>query len=38
MSPAIVDKYLAGIHFSAEKKNLGDQAKGNDAPEAVMAL
>ena len=38
MSPAIVEKYLAGIHFPAEKKNLVDKAADKKAPENVMDM
>ena len=38
MSPAIVEKYLAGIHYPAEKKNLVDKAQNKDAPDDVMDL
>ncbi|MGA2385114.1 MAG: DUF2795 domain-containing protein [Candidatus Bathyarchaeia archaeon] len=38
VSPAIVEKYLAGIHFPAEKKALVDIATGKKAPEDVMDM
>ena len=38
VSPAIVEKYLAGIHFPAEKKNLVDKAADKKAPENVMDM
>lgn len=38
VSPAIVEKYLAGIHFPAEKKNLIDKAADKKAPENVMDM
>ncbi len=38
VSPAIVEKYLAGIHYPSEKKNLVDKAQDNDAPDDVMDL
>lgn len=38
MSPAIVEKYLAGIHFPAEKKSLVDRAADLEAPGEVMDL
>ena len=38
MSPAIVEKYLAGMHYPAEKKNLVNNAKNKDAPNDVMDL
>jgi uncharacterized protein DUF2795 len=36
VSPALVVKYLAGIHFPAEKKNLIDKAADKGAPNDVM--
>jgi hypothetical protein len=33
-----VEKYLAGMHYPAEKKKLVDNAKNKDAPEDVMDL
>jgi hypothetical protein len=38
VSPAIVEKYLAGMHYPAEKKKLVDNAQNKDAPENVMNL
>jgi hypothetical protein len=38
VSPAIVEKYLAGIHYPAEKKTLVDKAQNNCAPDAVIDL
>ncbi|MGA2522630.1 MAG: DUF2795 domain-containing protein [Candidatus Bathyarchaeia archaeon] len=38
MSPAIVEKYLAGIHFPAEKKNLIDKASDKKAPDNVIDM
>lgn len=38
VSPAIVEKFLAGMHYPAQKKNLTDTAKGKDAPNEVMDL
>lgn len=38
VSPAIVEKYLAGIHYPTEKKNLVDNAENKDAPEDVIGL
>jgi len=38
VSPALVEKYLAGIHFPAEKKNLVDKATDKDAPDDVMDM
>ena len=38
VSPAIVEKYLAGIHYPAEKKNLVDCAMAKKAPEDVMNM
>ena len=38
VSPAIVEKYLVGIQYPAEQKNLVDKARDNEAPDAVMDL
>ncbi len=38
VSPAIVEKYLAGMHYPAEKRNLVDSAENKDAPDEVMDL
>jgi hypothetical protein len=38
VSPAIVEKYLAGMHFPAEKKTLVDKAQNKDAPDDVVGL
>lgn len=38
VSPAIVEKYLAGVHYPAAKRNLVDNATGKDAPDDVMDL
>ncbi len=38
VSPAIVEKFLAGIHFPAEKKNLIERASDKNAPENVMDM
>jgi hypothetical protein len=38
VSPALVEKYLAGMHFPADKKNLVDKAQDKDAQEDVMDL
>jgi hypothetical protein len=38
VSPAIVEKYLAGMHYPAEKKNLVDKAQDKAAPDDVMDL
>ncbi len=38
VSPAIVEKYLAGMHYPAEKRDLSNNAKNNDAPADVMDL
>lgn len=38
VSPAIVEKYLAGVHYPAEKRKLVDNATGKDAPEDVINL
>jgi hypothetical protein len=38
VSPAIVEKYLAGMHYPAEKQTLLSNAKNKEAPEDVMSL
>ncbi len=38
MSPAIVEKYLAGMHYPAERKKLINNAQNKDAPDNVMDL
>jgi hypothetical protein len=38
VSPALVEKYLAGIHFPAEKKNLIDKATDKCAPDDVINM
>jgi len=38
VSPAIVEKYLAGIHFPTEKENLVDKASSKAAPKEVMEM
>jgi hypothetical protein len=38
VSPAIVEKFLSGMHYPAGKDKLISNAKGNDAPEDVMGL
>jgi hypothetical protein len=38
VSPAIVEKYLAGTRFPAEKKSLVNRATDKDAPEDVMDM
>jgi hypothetical protein len=38
VSPAIVEKYLAGMHYPAQKNNLIDNAQSNEAPSDVMDL
>ena len=38
VSPAIVEKYMAGIHFPAEKMNLVGIATESGAPEDVMNM
>ena len=35
-SPAAVERYIKGIHFPAQKKDLIHQATSNGAPEDVM--
>lgn len=36
VSPAIIEKYLAGIHYPAKKSSLVSIAKNNNAPDNVM--
>lgn len=38
VSPAIVEKYLAGMHYPAERDKLISNAQNKDAPEDVMDL
>jgi len=38
VSPAIVERYLGGMHYPAEKQNLVSNAKGKGAPNDVMDL
>jgi hypothetical protein len=38
VSPAIVEKYLGGMHYPAERKNLINNAQNKKAPENVMDL
>jgi len=38
VSPAIVERYLAGIHFPAQKQQLVDRATSKDAPNDVMEM
>jgi hypothetical protein len=38
VSPAIVEKHLAGIHYPAEKKSLIDRAQDTGAPIDVINL
>jgi hypothetical protein len=38
VSPAIVEKYLAGMHYPAEKQKLISNAQNKDAPSDVMGL
>ena len=38
VSPAIVEKYLAGMHYPAERNKLIDNAQNKNASEAVMTL
>jgi len=38
VSPAIVEKYLAGIRFPAEKGSLVEKATGKNAPADVLTL
>ncbi|MCW4023754.1 MAG: DUF2795 domain-containing protein [Candidatus Bathyarchaeota archaeon] len=38
VSPAIIEKYLAGIHYPATKSGLVSSAKTNNAPDNVMKM
>jgi hypothetical protein len=38
VSPAIVEKYLAGMHYPAERKKLINNAQNKEAPDNVMEL
>ncbi len=38
VSPAVVEKYLAGIHYPAAKKKLIEHAQSNGAPPEVTDL
>lgn len=38
VSPAIVEKYLGGVHYPTPKQNLVNNAKGKGAPSDVMDL
>ena len=38
ISPAIVEKYLAGMHYPAERQKLIDNAQNKEAPGEVMNL
>jgi len=38
VSPAIVEKYLAGIHYPTEKVNLVSNAQRRDAPQEVITV
>jgi hypothetical protein len=38
VSPAIVEKYLAGMHYPAPKQALVSNAQNKEAPEDVMSL
>lgn len=38
VSPAIVEKYLAGVHYPTQKKNLVNNAQNKDAPGDVMNM
>ncbi len=35
-SPAAIERYLKGIHYPAEKKDLVNQAHNNGAPQDVL--
>lgn len=37
-SPANIQKFLAGVHYPAKKKDLVSKAKSNDAPPEVMEI
>jgi hypothetical protein len=38
VSPAVVEKYLGGMHYPAEKKALVNNAKNKSAPKDVLEL
>jgi hypothetical protein len=38
ISPAIIEKYLSGIHYPAQKKDLLSNAEKNSAPENVRTF
>ncbi len=38
VSPAIVEKFLGGMHYPAERNKLIDNARNKDAPDNVIAL
>ncbi len=38
VSPAIVEKFLGGMHYPAARNKLIDNARNKDAPDNVMAL
>jgi hypothetical protein len=38
VSPAIVEKYLAGVHYPTEKKNLVNNAQNKQAPDDVLDM
>lgn len=38
VSPAIVEKFLAGMHYPAKKEKIVDNARSKDAPKDVMNL
>lgn len=37
-SPAAVERYMKGIYFPANKENLIQHAKGNQAPEDIISV
>ena len=38
ISPAIIEKYLAGMHYPAQKKDLLNNAKSKDATDNVLGM
>jgi hypothetical protein len=38
ISPAIIEKYLSGMHYPAQKKDLVNNAKNNKAPDNVLGF
>lgn len=37
-NPAVIDRYIKGIHFPASKKDLLGRARKNSAPDDVMRV